>query len=470
MGRTLKKIVAAAMLIVTAVCGVLPAQKVYAADISFLLQAATALEPGNDIFDYAVGDYNNDGHMDVFALKKVKTGKARTELHILDGSRSYKSFLLEVDLPLEAGNNFKFSMGDFNGDGQVDLFAIKKAFVQGRCEVHVLDGKSNYSRFLLQKAVPLEAAEYWEFAVSDYNGDKKLDLYALKKSTRSGKAELHILDGSSSYSHFLEQRVMPLTPGTSFSFCIGNFNGDSKPDVYALKKNQTGTGTTEIHVLSGVGGYQRFFLQSGINLETGENFVFAAYDYNHDGRDDLVAIKRRNAKTTEVHVLNVSGNRGNGQSLHSPVPSGSKFSKKTADGNWYGYHDINRNIVIGTPVYAIADGTITCKQAYRTYRGVNKLTSYGNYIEFQSSDGNYSAKYCHLNGFNGVKQIISSSKTVRASGCTGVYTLVRGRSVKRGDVIGYIGTTGNSTGAHLHFELYKNKERIDPTSVIGGLS
>lgn len=153
-------------------------------------------------------------------------------------------------------------------------------------------------------------------------------------------------------------------------------------------------------------------------------------------------------------------------SLHSPVPSGCKFNMKTNDAGWYGYHDINRGVSSSTPVYAIADGTVTYKQAYRIYNGVKKLTSYGNFIEF--SNGTYTAKYCHLSGFVGANQIISSSNTVRASGSTGVYK-IKTRSVKRGEVIGYIGQTGNASGVHLHFELRKNGTRIDPTSVISGL-
>lgn len=157
-----------------------------------------------------------------------------------------------------------------------------------------------------------------------------------------------------------------------------------------------------------------------------------------------------------------------GSTLHSPVPSGCKFNRKTNDNGWYGYHDINRGVSSATPVYAIADGTVTYKQAYRVYNGVKKLTSYGNFIEFQSSDRSYTAKYCHLSRFAGVSQIISSSNTVRASGSTGVYTITS-RSVRKGEVIGYIGQTGNASGVHLHFELRKNGTRIDPTSVIGGL-
>jgi len=42
----------------------------------------------------------------------------------------------------------------------------------------------------------------------------------------------------------------------------------------------------------------------------------------------------------------------------------------------------------------------------------------------------------------------------------------RGKRVKKGEVIGYVGTTGLSSGPHLHFGLYKNNRAINPRSVI----
>ena len=163
-----------------------------------------------------------------------------------------------------------------------------------------------------------------------------------------------------------------------------------------------------------------------------------------------------------------AANTVSNNNLGMPVPSGGKFSRKSQDGSWYGYHDINRGVSASTPVYAVCDGTVTYKQAYTVYSGVKKLTSYGNFIEFTSSNRVYTAKYCHLSRFVGANQIISSSRTVRRSGSSGVYTIAT-RSVKKGQIIGYIGTTGNSSGVHLHFELRRNGTRIDPTSVIGGL-
>lgn len=178
--------------------------------------------------------------------------------------------------------------------------------------------------------------------------------------------------------------------------------------------------------------------------------------------------------TTYLKAQNNNGNNvGNGGNvaqggLAKPVPAAGKFNKKSWDGVWYGYHDINIGVSLGTPVYAIADGTITFKQAYRTYGGVKYLTSYGNFIEFKSSSGGYTAKYCHLNNFAGGRQYISSNRTKRVSGSKGVYNC-GSMNVRKGQVIGYIGQTGNASGVHLHFELRKNGTRIDPTSVIGGL-
>lgn len=156
--------------------------------------------------------------------------------------------------------------------------------------------------------------------------------------------------------------------------------------------------------------------------------------------------------------------------LGSPVPKGCKFSKKTKDGSWYGYHDINRNVSKKTKVYAVYGGKVVFKQLYRTYSKKKYLTSYGNYAEltFKINKDSYKIKYAHMDKFNGIKQKIPSTNTKKASGSSGSYTL-KTKTVKKGDTLGYIGMTGNATGVHLHFEIWKNGKRIDPVSVISGL-
>ncbi|MER9335576.1 M23 family metallopeptidase [Mesorhizobium sp. M0293] len=87
---------------------------------------------------------------------------------------------------------------------------------------------------------------------------------------------------------------------------------------------------------------------------------------------------------------------------------------------------------VGTPVAAAFDGEIT-------FQGDGG--NYGNLVKISHGNGR-ETRYAHMQKF-----------AIQA----GV-----GTKVKAGDIIGYIGTTGLSTGPHLHFELYQNGEAIDP--------
>ena len=85
----------------------------------------------------------------------------------------------------------------------------------------------------------------------------------------------------------------------------------------------------------------------------------------------------------------------------------------------------------GTEVYATGDGVV---EKVLTKRG-----GYGKHIVIKHGFG-YQTLYGHLSKFN-----------VR-----------RGQKVKRGDVIGYVGNTGRSTGPHLHYEVIKSNKKINP--------
>lgn len=86
----------------------------------------------------------------------------------------------------------------------------------------------------------------------------------------------------------------------------------------------------------------------------------------------------------------------------------------------------------GTPVIAAADGVVTKSCWYGNY---------GHYIEIQHANG-YSTAYAHLSGY---------ANHIRP-----------GVRVTQGRTIGYVGSTGASTGPHLHFELKKNGCQINP--------
>ena len=70
----------------------------------------------------------------------------------------------------------------------------------------------------------------------------------------------------------------------------------------------------------------------------------------------------------------------------------------------------------------------------------SRWSSYGNYIRIRHANG-YKTAYAHLNGYaKGIKS---------------------GKRVKQGDVIGYVGTTGRSTGPHLHYEVLVNGKQVN---------
>jgi murein DD-endopeptidase MepM/ murein hydrolase activator NlpD len=86
---------------------------------------------------------------------------------------------------------------------------------------------------------------------------------------------------------------------------------------------------------------------------------------------------------------------------------------------------------IGTPIYATADGTIAEVSV--------KFSGYGKMVEIEHGFG-YRTRYAHMHDF-----------AVR-----------RGQTVKRGDLIGYVGNTGLSTAPHLHYEVFINGGQVDP--------
>ncbi len=91
----------------------------------------------------------------------------------------------------------------------------------------------------------------------------------------------------------------------------------------------------------------------------------------------------------------------------------------------------------GAPVYASGDGKIT--------RADNNSSGYGKHIRIDHGYG-YLSLYGHLSQYN----------------------VKKGQKVKRGDLIGFVGSTGRSEAPHLHYEVWKDKDRINPINFYYG--
>lgn len=103
--------------------------------------------------------------------------------------------------------------------------------------------------------------------------------------------------------------------------------------------------------------------------------------------------------------------------------------------SWFHPGSIDLGIDLGTPVEAADDGTVIKVEHFRT--------GYGNHVIISHGDG-LTSLYGHL----------SESR------------VVKGQGVRKGDILGLSGSTGRSTGPHLHFEVRKNGQPVDPMTLL----
>jgi hypothetical protein len=280
--------------------------------LEFVLQTGTGLHETGDDFKFLMADWNKDGKPDLLAVKKNGTGSNSTELHILSGATNFQKFILQTGTGLHETSTaqFDFALTDWNNDGYLDLVAIKKNNTGSKStEVHILSGKSNFKDFILQTGTALhETDDTFAFAFGDWNRDGRPDLFAIKKSKTGTKTtEVHILSGKNNFSTFLLQTGTALhETDATFDFAVADWTGDGTLDLVAVKKSNTSTNSTEVHVLSGESSFQKFVLQTGTALhKTDGSFEFLVADWTRDGRQDLVAVKKRKTgtKSTEVHIM-----------------------------------------------------------------------------------------------------------------------------------------------------------------------
>ncbi|MBS0011916.1 MAG: M23 family metallopeptidase [Bacteroidales bacterium] len=132
------------------------------------------------------------------------------------------------------------------------------------------------------------------------------------------------------------------------------------------------------------------------------------------------------------------------RSIPAIMPLSNKDLTRTASGWGYRIHPIYKirkfhfgmdfTAPTGTEIYATGDGEVASIRSSK--RGL------GNHIIVDHGFG-YQTVYAHLNRFNNLRV---------------------GQKVKRGDVIGFVGSTGLSTAPHLHYEVHLNGKKVDPAN------
>lgn len=193
------------------------------------------------------------------------------------------------------------------------------------------------------------------------------------------------------------------------------------------------------------------------DLRTGDRLRVIYETYNQNGQQvgsgRVLALEFENqGKTHEALWFSESGSRNggsyydaDGQSLQGAfLRNALKFTRISStfggrrhpiSGKWRGHKGVDYAAPTGTPIHATADGVVE-------FIGVQN--GYGNVI-ILNHHSNYSTLYAHQNGF--------------ARG------LRKGDRVEQGQLIGYVGSTGWSTGPHLHYEFRVAGNPVDPLAI-----
>lgn len=178
--------------------------------------------------------------------------------------------------------------------------------------------------------------------------------------------------------------------------------------------------------------YEQYQDPNGKTVEQGK-VIYASLAL----QDKTLTVYRFTRKNGESEYYDDKGHSVKKGLLRTPIP-GARISSGYGKRKHpiLGYNKMHKGVDFaagtGTPVYAAGDGVISY---------VGRKGGYGNYIRIQHNN-TYSTAYAHLNRF--AKQSRKWAK------------------VKQGDIIGYVGTTGRSTGPHLHYELLAHGRQIDP--------
>ena len=151
-------------------------------------------------------------------------------------------------------------------------------------------------------------------------------------------------------------------------------------------------------------------------------------------------IFRFKTKNGQIDYYNEKGHSAKKALMRTPIDGArlsSGFGKRKHP--ILGYTKMHKGVDFaaphGTPIYAAGNGTVSF---------AGRKGGYGKFISIRHNR-TFTTAYAHMKGF---------SRGLR-----------KGRRVKQGQVIGYVGTTGRSTGPHLHYEILKNNRQVNPLRI-----
>lgn len=181
--------------------------------------------------------------------------------------------------------------------------------------------------------------------------------------------------------------------------------------------------------------FERFLDSDGNVMRTGD-ILFVMYA----GRGDPLEYYRYESEDGQIAYFNGEGESAQRLLMMTPI-NGARLSSQYGMRRHpvLGYNRLHRGTDFaaprGTPIFAAGYGVV---------ERADRFGSFGNYVRLRHSNG-FQTAYAHMQGF--------------ARGVTA------GARVQQGQIIGYVGTTGRSTGPHLHYEVHHAGQSVNPMAL-----
>lgn len=234
----------------------------------------------------------------------------------------------------------------------------------------------------------------------------------IKSEYKKHYSKIQVLENFEELSKFLYAKIENIVPSDLYNKVLDNYLNNIKPEILNFDINKFFENTNIQNSVA-------VFNEDELNLEI-SNSALAEEVVVTSSAVSLMDMDADEIKSKNINiVLPVNG------TITSIYGAREEVFKNV------GYHTgIDIANVLNTPVASATDGTVILAQSMDKY--------YGNNIEIENNGVIF--KYAHLNQIN-VKE---------------------GDSIKQGDIIGLMGSTGASTGSHLHFEIKINGRTVDP--------
>ena len=235
-----------------------------------------------------VGDFNGDGFIDVVSVGNL-SGRGVATVELNDGTGHFRA-----SAPSPTGNSpVAVTVGDFDGDGKQDIATLASYYTGG---LTVLKGNGD-GTFQPPEIYTVQTPPT-EFQAEDVNGDGRPDLVAGNHYFNTVSVFLNNGTGA-----FLPKVDYP-GGGSPTSVGLADFNGDGKADIVAT--NQSAAGTVTVQLGTGTGS----FLPATSAPAGPAPLAQAIGDYNGDGKADLAVANSGTPNLIDVLMGNGDGTFG----------------------------------------------------------------------------------------------------------------------------------------------------------------